>query len=99
LIACPGGFVVEVTDGTTDYNPSRYRISVFYDLAKVAMNRLSSSQALVMRLEGPRELAALHVELQGYVTSVSVGALPGFRLYSIFFFSAPLASKTSRIVD
>ncbi len=36
--------LVEVTDGTTDYNASRYRISVFYDLAKVAVNRLAFSQ-------------------------------------------------------
>jgi len=35
---------VEVTDGTTAYNASRYRISVFYDLAKIAVNRLAFSQ-------------------------------------------------------
>ena len=39
-----GGLVVEVTDGTADYNASRYRISVFYDLAKVAVTRLAFSQ-------------------------------------------------------
>jgi NAD(P)-dependent dehydrogenase (short-subunit alcohol dehydrogenase family) len=33
-----------VTDGTADYNGSHYRISVFYDLAKVAVNRLAFSQ-------------------------------------------------------
>jgi NAD(P)-dependent dehydrogenase (short-subunit alcohol dehydrogenase family) len=44
LIDRPGGLVVEVTDGTTDHNASRYRISVFYDLAKVAVNRLAFSQ-------------------------------------------------------
>jgi NAD(P)-dependent dehydrogenase (short-subunit alcohol dehydrogenase family) len=44
LIDEPGGLVVEVTDGTNDYNASRYRISVFYDLAKVAVNRLAFSQ-------------------------------------------------------
>lgn len=44
LIAQPGGLVVEVTDGTTAYNASHYRISVFYDLAKVAVNRLAFSQ-------------------------------------------------------
>jgi NAD(P)-dependent dehydrogenase (short-subunit alcohol dehydrogenase family) len=44
LIAREGGLVVEVTDGTTDYNASHYRISVFYDLAKVAVNRLAFSQ-------------------------------------------------------
>ena len=44
LIDRPGGLLVEVTDGTTDYNASHYRISVFYDLAKVAVNRLAFSQ-------------------------------------------------------
>jgi NAD(P)-dependent dehydrogenase (short-subunit alcohol dehydrogenase family) len=44
LIDHPGGLVVEVTDGTSDYNASRYRLSVFYDLAKVAVNRLAFSQ-------------------------------------------------------
>jgi len=44
LIAGPGGLLVEVTDGTTDYNARRYRISAFYDLAKVAVNRLAFSQ-------------------------------------------------------
>ena len=44
LISHPGGLLVEVTDGTTKYNASHYRISVFYDLAKVAVNRLAYSQ-------------------------------------------------------
>ena len=44
LVRRPGGLVVEVTDGTTAYNAARYRISVFYDLAKVAVNRLAFSQ-------------------------------------------------------
>ena len=44
LISQPGGLVVEVTDGTTKYNASHYRISVYYDLAKVAVNRLAFSQ-------------------------------------------------------
>jgi len=44
LIDQPGGLVVEVTDGTAEYNATRYRISVFYDLAKVSVNRLAFSQ-------------------------------------------------------
>jgi NAD(P)-dependent dehydrogenase (short-subunit alcohol dehydrogenase family) len=44
LFAKPGGLLVEVTDGTTQYNASHYRISVYYDLAKVAVNRLAYSQ-------------------------------------------------------
>lgn len=44
LIVRPGGLLVEVTDGTTDFNDSHYRISVYYDLAKVSVNRLAFSQ-------------------------------------------------------
>jgi len=44
LVKRPGGLLVEVTDGTMEYNASHYRISVFYDLAKVAVNRLAFSQ-------------------------------------------------------
>ena len=44
MISEPGGFLVEVTDGTKKYNDSHYRISVYYDLAKVAVNRLAFSQ-------------------------------------------------------
>ena len=43
LIDRPGGLLIEVTDGTWDYNASHYRLSVFYDLAKVAVNRLAFS--------------------------------------------------------
>lgn len=44
LIDKPGGLLIEVTDGTTAYNAEHYRISVYYDLAKVAVNRLAFSQ-------------------------------------------------------
>lgn len=44
LIDRPGGLLVEVTDGTAEYNRSHYRISVYYDLAKVSVNRLAFSQ-------------------------------------------------------
>lgn len=43
LRVMPGGVHVEVTDGTNDYNATHYRISAFYDLAKVAANRLAFS--------------------------------------------------------
>ncbi|MFI6597556.1 SDR family oxidoreductase [Nonomuraea sp. NPDC050536] len=45
LIRNPGGLVVEVTDGTTDFNATRYRVSPYYDLAKVSVNRLAFGQA------------------------------------------------------
>jgi NAD(P)-dependent dehydrogenase (short-subunit alcohol dehydrogenase family) len=44
LVNEQGGLLVEVTDGTAQHNASRYRISVFYDLAKTAVNRLAFSQ-------------------------------------------------------
>jgi NAD(P)-dependent dehydrogenase (short-subunit alcohol dehydrogenase family) len=37
----PGGLVVEVTDGTADYNATRYRVNAFYDLVKNATIRLA----------------------------------------------------------
>ncbi|WP_433501262.1 SDR family oxidoreductase [Sphaerimonospora sp. CA-214678] len=45
LIRRPGGLVVEVTDGTTDYNANNYRISFFYDLAKTSVTRMAFGQA------------------------------------------------------
>ncbi|MGC5026694.1 MULTISPECIES: SDR family oxidoreductase [unclassified Tsukamurella] len=44
LIERPGGSLVEITDGTADFNADTYRISVFYDLAKASVNRLAFSQ-------------------------------------------------------
>jgi NAD(P)-dependent dehydrogenase (short-subunit alcohol dehydrogenase family) len=41
LIRNPGGLVIEMGDGTTAYNETNYRLSVFYDLAKVSVNRLA----------------------------------------------------------
>jgi len=57
LINEPGGLLVEVTDGTTDFNASRYRISVFYDLAKVAVNRLGFSQGHELAPHGAMAVA------------------------------------------
>ena len=45
LIRRPGGLVVEMTDGTREYNAAHYRLSAFYDLAKWAVLRLAFSQA------------------------------------------------------
>jgi NAD(P)-dependent dehydrogenase (short-subunit alcohol dehydrogenase family) len=45
MIAKPGGFLVEVTDGTAEYNEDHYRLSVFYDLAKVAAIRMAWAHA------------------------------------------------------
>jgi len=45
LIMRPGGLVVEVTDGTDEYNATNYRVSFFYDLAKAAVNRMAFALA------------------------------------------------------
>ncbi|MET9337784.1 SDR family oxidoreductase [Nonomuraea sp. NPDC004354] len=52
LIRRPGGLVVEVTDGTAEFNGTRYRNSMFYDLAKVAVNRLAFAQSHELRPHG-----------------------------------------------
>ena len=44
VIREPGGLLVEMTDGTLEYNADRYRLSTFYDLAKSAVLRLAFSQ-------------------------------------------------------
>ncbi|MCX5381554.1 SDR family oxidoreductase [Streptomyces sp. NBC_00091] len=41
LLREPGGLVVEMTDGTAEYNASRYRVSFFYDLAKSSVLRMA----------------------------------------------------------
>ena len=45
LLRNPGGLVVEVTDGTLEYNAANYRLSAFYDLAKWSVLRLGFSLA------------------------------------------------------
>jgi len=41
VIRQPSGLVVEVTDGTAEYNDTHYRVSFFYDLAKAANLRMA----------------------------------------------------------
>jgi NAD(P)-dependent dehydrogenase (short-subunit alcohol dehydrogenase family) len=55
LIKTPGGLVVEVTDGTDEYNATNYRVSFFYDLAKAAVNRMAF--ALAHELQAHRATA------------------------------------------
>lgn len=43
LIKNKGGLVVEMTDGTEEYNNSHYRLSLFYDLAKSSIIRIAKS--------------------------------------------------------
>ena len=57
LIRRPGGLVVEVTDGTDDYNVGHYRVSFFYDLAKAAVNRMAFALAHELRPHGGTALS------------------------------------------
>ncbi|MCZ0206410.1 SDR family oxidoreductase [Streptomyces achromogenes] len=41
LLRRPGGLVVEVTDGTAEYNRDTYRVNFFYDLAKTSVLRMA----------------------------------------------------------
>ena len=45
LIKSPGGLVIEMTDGTNDYNADHYRVSFFYDVAKGAVGRMAFALA------------------------------------------------------
>ena len=52
LIETPAGLVVEVTDGTDEYNAAHYRVSFFYDLAKAAVNRMAFALAHELKAYG-----------------------------------------------
>ncbi|MEQ7010421.1 SDR family oxidoreductase [Actinopolymorpha sp. B17G11] len=58
LIERPGGLLVEVTDGTADYNARNYRNSPFYDLAKVSVQRMAWAHAKDL---APHDATALAV--------------------------------------
>ncbi|WP_037176195.1 SDR family oxidoreductase [Rhodococcus sp. UNC363MFTsu5.1] len=58
LLETPGGLVVEVTDGTDEYNAANYRVSFFYDLAKAAVSRMAFALAHEL---GPRGATAVLV--------------------------------------
>ena len=52
MIERPGGLLVEVTDGTAEYNADHYRLSPFYYLAKVAVNRMAWAHARDLERHG-----------------------------------------------
>jgi NAD(P)-dependent dehydrogenase (short-subunit alcohol dehydrogenase family) len=57
LISRPGGLLIEVTDGTAEYNADHYRINPFYDLAKVAVNRMAWAHAKDLQSHGATAVA------------------------------------------
>ena len=52
MIERKGGLLIEVTDGTADYNADHYRLSPFYDLAKIAVNRMAWAHAKDLKPHG-----------------------------------------------
>jgi NAD(P)-dependent dehydrogenase (short-subunit alcohol dehydrogenase family) len=52
LIRERGGLVVEMTDGTREYNAENYRISAYYDLAKTSAIRLAFAQGTELAPRG-----------------------------------------------
>jgi NAD(P)-dependent dehydrogenase (short-subunit alcohol dehydrogenase family) len=57
LIKNPGGLLVEMTDGTREYNDDNYRLSTFYDLAKASVLRLAFAQAHELAPHGATAVA------------------------------------------
>jgi NAD(P)-dependent dehydrogenase (short-subunit alcohol dehydrogenase family) len=57
LVREPGGLVVEMTDGTREYNAERLRVSAFYDLAKAAILRLAFVQGRELGPHGATAVA------------------------------------------
>jgi NAD(P)-dependent dehydrogenase (short-subunit alcohol dehydrogenase family) len=53
----PGGLVVEMTDGTREYNAKRYRVSAFYDLAKTTVTRLAFAHGVELAPHGCTAIA------------------------------------------
>ena len=57
MIRRPGALVVEVNDGTTNYNSTNYRVSFFYDLVKTAVNRMAFALGHELRPHGGTAVA------------------------------------------
>ena len=57
LIKNKGGLLVEMTDGTAEYNAENYRNSLFYDLAKTSVIRMAWAQAKELAPHGGTAVA------------------------------------------
>jgi NAD(P)-dependent dehydrogenase (short-subunit alcohol dehydrogenase family) len=58
LIRRPGGLVIEMTDGTTEYNANyRAEAGFFYDLVKVSVQRMALAQSVELRPYGGTAVA------------------------------------------
>jgi NAD(P)-dependent dehydrogenase (short-subunit alcohol dehydrogenase family) len=57
LLRSPGGLVVEVNDGTDEYNAGNYRVWFFYDLAKASVGRMAFALAHELAPHGATALS------------------------------------------
>jgi NAD(P)-dependent dehydrogenase (short-subunit alcohol dehydrogenase family) len=57
LVRQPGGLVVEMTDGTSEYNGTNYRNSYFYDLVKNSVLRMAFVLAHELKPHGGTSVA------------------------------------------
>lgn len=57
LAARPGGIVVEITDGTREYNADHFRGTVFLDLTKTAVDRLAYAEGHELAAQGGTALS------------------------------------------
>ena len=57
LVERPGGLLIEVTDGTAEYNAKTYRLSPFYDLCKTALIRLAWAHGRDLAAHGATAVA------------------------------------------
>jgi NAD(P)-dependent dehydrogenase (short-subunit alcohol dehydrogenase family) len=57
LIRKPGGLVVEMTDGTAEYNQANYRLSIYYDLVKTSVQRMAWALARELAPQGATAVA------------------------------------------
>ncbi|NYI06224.1 SDR family oxidoreductase [Allostreptomyces psammosilenae] len=57
LVRNPGGLVVEMTDGTAEYNATHYRVSFYYDLVKAAVLRMAFSLGHELKPRGATAVA------------------------------------------
>jgi NAD(P)-dependent dehydrogenase (short-subunit alcohol dehydrogenase family) len=79
LIKHPAGLVIEMTDGTAEYNADHYRLSLFYDLAKTSITRIA--WALSKELEPHRGtgIALTPGWLRSEQARTATAAQPGVR--------------------
>jgi NAD(P)-dependent dehydrogenase (short-subunit alcohol dehydrogenase family) len=57
MIERPGGLLVEVTDGTAEYNAGHYRLNPYYDLVKTGIIRLAWAHAQDLAAHGATSVA------------------------------------------